>query len=289
MTGSTVDADAFNAFEAAGWETTAAGYDDFFGQITPRVLEPLLDAAGVGPAVRVLDVATGPGYAAARAAQRGASVVGMDIADAMVSLAHRRHPELEFCRGSAEALPFPDGSFDAVVGNFVMHHLGQPERAASEFARVLAPGGRLALTVWDHPSRARFVGVFLDAVAETGARPPRNLPAGPDFFRFSTTEELVHLLGDHGLDGIEVNSISFTHSVSSPDELWHGLLAGTVRTSAVVRGQPNEVELQIRAAFDRRLAPYRVAARFELPVSVRLASARRPTRPSERGRPEVDR
>jgi SAM-dependent methyltransferase len=286
MTGSTADADAFNAFEAAGWETTAAGYDDFFGQITPRVLEPLLDAAHVGSGVRVLDVATGPGYVAARAEQRGASVVGVDIAEAMVSLARRRHPQLEFRRGNAEALPFVDGSFDAVVGNFVMHHLGQPEQAVSEFARVLLPGGRLALTVWDVPSRARFVGVFVDAVGEIGARPPRDLPAGPDFFRFSEEEELIRVLGDHELDGIKVNTIAFTHPVSSPDELWHGLLAGTVRTSAIVRGQPDDVQRRIRAAFDRHLEPYRVGTRLELPVSVRLAAARRAPTSRARGRRE---
>jgi SAM-dependent methyltransferase len=223
MSGSTVDADAFNAFEAAGWETTAAGYDDFFGQITPRVVEPLL----------------------------------------------------EFRRGDAHALPFEEGSFDAVVGNFVIHHLADPEQAASEFARVLVPGGRIALTVWDLPSQARFVGVFLDAVAEAQARPPKDLPVGPDFFRFSHEQELVRLLGDHDLDDIEVSSISFTHPVASPDELWRGLLAGTVRTAAVVRGQPDEMQQRIRAALDRLLHAYQVGAGFELPVSVKLATARR--------------
>jgi len=119
--------------EAAGWEGRA-----------------------VGPGARVLDVATGPGYVAARAAARGAAAVGVDIAAAMVSLAARRHPELEFRQGDAEALPFADASFDAVLGNFVMLHLGRPEQAAAEFARVLAPGGRLALTVWDLPQRSRL-------------------------------------------------------------------------------------------------------------------------------------
>jgi SAM-dependent methyltransferase len=76
MTEATVDADAFNAFEAAGWEKQAAGYDDFFGPITTRLIEPLLDAAAVGRGVRVLDVASSPGYVAAEAAQRGALVVG---------------------------------------------------------------------------------------------------------------------------------------------------------------------------------------------------------------------
>src|SRR5690348_15622964 len=112
---STIDADAFNAFEAEGWERQAAGYDAFFGQITSRLIDPLLDAAGVGPGASVLDVATGPGYVAERAAERGAKVVGVDVAEAMVALARGRHRELEFHRADAEALPFPDESFDAVV------------------------------------------------------------------------------------------------------------------------------------------------------------------------------
>jgi hypothetical protein len=57
MAGARVDADAFNAFEAAGWEKQAAGYEDFFGQVTVRLVDPLLDAAEVGAGERVLDAA----------------------------------------------------------------------------------------------------------------------------------------------------------------------------------------------------------------------------------------
>ena len=268
-------ADAFNAFEAAAWETKPVAYGDFFGEITPRVVEPLLDAAGVGPEVRMLDVASGPGYAAGQAASRGASVVGVDIAEAMVSAARERYPQIEFRHGDAEALAFPDGSFDAVVGNFVLHHLGHPEQAAGEFARVLAPGGRLALTAWDLPTRARFLGVLLDAVAEAGASPPSDIPAGPPFFRFSEDEELVRLLSGPGLGDVETTRISFTHVASSGDELWNGLLAGTVRTAPIVLGQTDEVQLRIRAAFERLVKPYEAGGHLELPVSVNLASARR--------------
>ena len=94
----TVDADAFKAFEVAGWEQQAPTYDDFFGQITQRFVDPLLDAAGVERGSRVLDVATGPGYAAGKAAARGASVVGVDAAPAMVRLARQRQPGIDFRR-----------------------------------------------------------------------------------------------------------------------------------------------------------------------------------------------
>ena len=276
MTEPTLDADAFNAFEAAGWQRQAAGYEEFFGPITTRLVEPLLDAAEVGRGTGVLDVASGPGYVAAKAAERGAAVVGVDIAEAMISLARRLHPELEFHPGNAEALPFPDGSFDAVVGNFVMLHLGRPEQAAAEFARVLAAGGRLALTVWDLPERARFLGVLVEAVAAAGASPPEDIPVGPPIFRFSDDEEFARLLRSQRLEDTEVRTISFTHPESSADTLWRGLLGGTVRTSALILRQPSEIQRQIRAAFDRIVMQYEVGARLELPVSVKLASARKP-------------
>ena len=276
MTDPKVDADAFNAFEAAGWEQRAAGYEDFFGAITPRLVEPLLDAAGVGSGTRVLDVASGPGFVAAKAAERGAAVVGVDIADAMLARARRLHPELDFRHGDAEALAFDNDSFDAVVANFALLHLGRPEQAAGEFARVLAPGGRLALTVWDVPEHARFVGVLLDAMAAAGATPPPDIPPGPPFFRFSDEEELAGLLRGQGLDGIGIETLAFSHAEPSADALWRGLLVATVRTSALVLGQTDAMQGRIRAAFDRIVAQYQAGGRLELPVSVKLAAGGKP-------------
>lgn len=273
-----IDPDAFNAFEAGGWEEKAAGYDRFFGRITGQLVEPLLDAASVGPGTRMLDLATGPGYVAARGAERGAAVVGVDVAGAMVSLARRQHPGLDFRQADAHELPFEDESFDAAVGNFLILHLGRPERAMAGFVRVLGPGGRLALTAWDLPERARFLGVFLDAVAEAGAKPPEDLPTGPDFFRFSADEEFDALMREHGLQDRAVRTIAFTHRVATADELWDGLLGGTVRTSALILRQPEDTRRRIRDAFDRLVRPYERGDVLELPVSVKLAAGRKPDR-----------
>jgi SAM-dependent methyltransferase len=271
-----IDADAFNAFEAAVWERKAAGYEEFFGRITTRSIDPLLDAANVGRGERVLDVATGPGYVAAGAAERGAEAVGVDVAEAMVALARERHPEVEFLRADAEALPFSDASFDAVVANFLVLHLGRPERASGEFSRVLVPGGRIALSAWDLPERARFLGVFLDAVAATAATPPADIPQGPDFFRFSHDDEFAGLLRGAGLENVEVETLAFTHPVTSADQLWDGLLAGTVRTSTLILGQTQDTQDRIRTQFDRVVSVYRAGDHLELPVSVKLATGRKP-------------
>jgi SAM-dependent methyltransferase len=273
-----IDPDAFNAFEVAGWDAKANGYDRLVGGVTSRFAEPLLDAASVKAAMRVLDLATGPGYVAARAAERGASVVGVDVAPSMLALARRLHPGVDFREGNAEELPFDNGAFDAVVANFLILHLGRPQRGMAGMVRVLRRGGRLALTVWDFPERSRLLGVFVDAIAEARAAVPEDLPPGPDVFRFSDDDEFDALMREHGLEDRTVETVGFTHPVATADELWDGFLAGSLRVAALITTQPQETQERIRAAFDRLAAEYRADDGLELPVSAKLASARKPER-----------
>lgn len=268
-----IDPEAFNAFEARGWEQRAEGYHEFFEPITGAVIEPLLDSADVAAGLRVLDVASGPGYVAAAAAERETLVTGVDLSAGMVKLAQRLQPELDFVRGDAEALPFEDESFDAVVANFAILHVGRPERAVAEFARVLAPGGRLALSVWDEPERCRLFGHFIEAVAEAGVEPPADAPAGPDFFRFSEPAELLRLLTGAGLGDGEVETVSFSHTLERSDELFDGLLDGTVRMGSLIAGQGEDDQRAIRRALERRLEGARGPSGLTLPVSVRIGSA----------------
>ena len=270
-----IDPDAFNRFEAAAWEQRPDGYHRFFAPITTRVIEPLLDAAEVDRGTRVLDAATGPGYVAAACAVRGADVLGVDVAPAMVSLARSLRPEIEFREVDVEQVPYANGSFDAAVANFLIPHVGRPERIAAELARVLRPGGKLALSTWDVPERARLLGVLVDAAAEVGAQLPADIPPGPPFFRFSDEAEFVLLFRNAGLSDVHVQTVAFTHRVASGDELWAGLITGTVRMRALVLAQPKETQTRIRAAFDRLVRSYATNGGLELPVSVKLASGRR--------------
>lgn len=267
-------AEAFRAFEVSGWEAQAQAYHRFFSSITTRVIDPLLDAAEVGPGRHVLDVACGPGYVAAACAARGAEVVGVDVAREMVGLARRHHPHIQFRQADAEQLPFGGGAFQAVVGNFAILHLARPEGAVAELARVLAPGGAMALSTWDIPARCRLLGLFVDAVAEVGAAPPPDVPPGPPFFRFSDDEEFAGLLRAAGLVDVGVRAVAFTTLVPSAAALWDGLLEGTVRTRAMVLGQPEATRRRIRAAFDRLVAEHAVEGGVAVPVSAKVASGR---------------
>ena len=120
-----VDPDAFDAFEAAGWEERAVAYELFFCVITDRVVAPLLAAISVGVGARVLDVATGPGWVAARAAERGASVVGIDVAEAMIARARNAYPGLEFRRADAHELrvELVLRAVEPLLGLHEQHHL----------------------------------------------------------------------------------------------------------------------------------------------------------------------
>ena len=271
------DPEAFDAFEEAGWAAKeAAAYDTLAGRVTSRLAEPLLDAVAAGPETRLVDVATGPGYVAAAAAARGAEVVGVDLSEAMLAFARDRAPGVEFVRGDATSLPLADGSFTAYTAAFVLLHLGTPERAASEAARVLEPGGVAAFTVWDVPSRGRWLGVMLDAVRDSGAPPPSDVPPGPPLFRFADDEEFARLLTGAGLADPAVATIDFSLELESADELWDGLVEGSVRVRPLVHGQTTDVQAAIRARFDELLAEYRAGDGFDVPVAVKLGSAQKP-------------
>src|SRR5262245_11497114 len=87
MSGPPIDPKAFRDFERAVHNSNANTYHDLFRVVTERAIAPLLDATGVGPGMRFLDVAAGPGGLAGEAARRGARATGVDLAPAMVALA----------------------------------------------------------------------------------------------------------------------------------------------------------------------------------------------------------
>jgi len=270
-----LDADAFREFERRAHDRVAETYGGFFEPVTTGAVEALLDAAGVGPGRRVLDVASGPGAVAAAAAARGAVVVAVDLSPRMVAVARARHPRLDVREADAERLPFAAGSFEAVICNFGVGHFARPERAAAELARVLASGGHAALSWWDAPARARVNGVFLDAVAEAGAPPPAGVPPGPPLTRFGDDAELRALLTIAGFRGATVRTVDWTHDIASVEAWWEGGLGSLARASATVVGQPADVQARIRAAFERLAGAYRSERGFTVPVSAKIASGRR--------------
>jgi ubiquinone/menaquinone biosynthesis C-methylase UbiE len=236
---------------------------------------PLLDAVKVTRGVHLLDVASGPGYVAAAAAKRGAEVIGVDFAPAMVAEARRRYPTVGFREGDAENLPFSEASFEAVTMNFGLLHLGRPERALMEAHRVLRPGGRFGFTVWARPEEAIGFQMVLRAVESYGTLDVP-LPQGPHFFRFSDPEECRRSLLGAGFISPAVETIPLIWRLQSADALFESMFEGTVRTAGLLRAQSADAIHAIRKALRQAGMLYQKGDGVELPMPAVLAAAQKP-------------
>jgi SAM-dependent methyltransferase len=269
------DPNAFREFEHAGWEVNVSEYEDAFARLTSQGIGPLLGAVGLRRGIRLLDIATGPGYVAAAAAARGAQVVGIDFSAPMVARARALNPEIEFQEGDAEALSFPDASFDAVVMNFGILHLARPEQAMSEAARVLKPGGRFAFTAWAKPEEAVGFGLILNAIQSHGNM-DAPLPQGPPFFRFSDGTECDRALREAGFSGVNVTRIPQVWRFNTPDEPLEAFYNGGVRIKAILRAQSAAALAAIRKAVREDASKFIRHDFIEIPMPAVLASALKP-------------
>ena len=188
----------------------------------------------------------------------------------MLEIARAHHPGVSFVEGNAEALDLPAATFDAAVASFCLLHLAAPEHAAAELARIVVPGGRVGVTVWNTPDRARLMGVVPEAARAAGAIEPADLPAGPAFFRFADDAEMIRLLTGAGLRDAEVITIDWKTPIPSVDHLWRGFADGTARTRALIAAQTADVQARMRDELARALAPYRDGDGYAVPVSVKL-------------------
>src|SRR5262245_2298552 len=270
-----IDPDSFRQFEHSGWQNIPQQYHQAFGELTAQSIAPLLDAAAVKKGTKVLDIATGPGYVAAAAAKRGATVIGVDFSTAMVAEAQRRNPAIEFREGDAEQLPFGNDLFDAAVVNFGILHLARPDQALAEACRVLCRGGRFGFTVWAKPEKARGCGIVLGAIAKYGSLNVP-LPEGPPFFRFSEPDECIRSLFAAGFQSPKVVKVSQVWRLPSVDSLFESMKDSTVRTAGLLRAQKPKVLEQIRNAMRDESKQHQRGEAVELPMPAILASGTKP-------------
>jgi SAM-dependent methyltransferase len=266
---------SFRDFEHQGWsaQDVVTEYHDHLSPLTTQAVEAVLAAAGVRRGARVVDVATGPGYAAAAATEHGAEVVGVDFSATQLALARRHYPTIEFREGDAGALPFPEGGFDAVISNFGMPHFPDPDAFLREAFRVLRSGGRVAFSAW--APECIGLGMFYSAVQAHG-RMDVSLPPGPNFFLFGDPAQCERSLEAAGFRSVTVTKTPLIWRVASPDEPFQVIMKGSVRAAALLRAQTPEALVAIRDAVRQAVGAYARNGAFELPMPVIVATAEKP-------------
>ena len=150
------------------FDVAADAYDRFMGRYSVLLAPQMADLAGVEAGQRVLDVGCGPGALTAVLVGRlgPSAVAAVDPSEPFVAAARARNPGVEVLRASAEALPFPDGTFDATLAQLVVHFMSDPVAGLAEMARVTRRDGVVAACVWDHGGRQGPLRVFWQAARE---------------------------------------------------------------------------------------------------------------------------
>lgn len=202
-------------------------YARFAGKIIGTFTDELIQAGAPQDGDRVLDVACGTGLVASRvrpASQKLCFVTGIDINEGMLRVA-RNNAEVEWHQGSATAMPFADTSYDLVLCQQGLQYVPDRPAAVREMARVLVPGGRLAVSVWGPYDRQP---IHVALIEEIGRYMGAEAKAAFDLaFSLNTAAELRQLAAGAGLTDIHVRFSHRTLRHAAPAELIAGFTATT--------------------------------------------------------------
>ncbi|KZD04867.1 class I SAM-dependent methyltransferase [Oceanibaculum pacificum] len=277
-------ADSFKQWQKQAWTERGEGWDrraDELEEMSRRFNDPLLDLAGLEPGMIVLDLASGAGEPALSAAKRvgpGGQVLATDLAPAMMAGIRRRAKaaglsNIGFEIADAEALPFPDASFDRVTCRFGLMFFPDPLKALRESLRVLKPGGRAAFMVWGPLADNALFAVTLEAAIETlipheRASDERDFLALP--FIQGEAGAVQRLMHQAGFANVREEALQTARKAPGDKPFWRANLDMMLgrRYAEATDAQKQALETAIR----RRLEPYREGDDYRLPVHVRYAA-----------------
>jgi SAM-dependent methyltransferase len=248
----------------------ADAYARFMGRFSEPLAPAFADLVEVPPDGRVLDVGCGPGVLTSVLVERygAARVDGIDPTPGFVEAARARLPGADIRQGTAEDLPWADGSYDAVLAQLVVHFMKDPVRGIAEMVRVAKPGAVVAATVWDHPGQRGPLTPFWSAVEALDPGGVAEASAG------SHEGELVRLLTEAGLTDVEGGELSVSVPMASFEEWWAPYVepAGSVG-DYLDRRTPEQVAA-LRDLCHERLGD----GPFEITAWTWVATGRAPTR-----------
>ncbi|MDF0668187.1 MAG: methyltransferase domain-containing protein [Nitrospira sp.] len=264
---------------AGGWEK----WDRFFDEQMAFLNHRLLGDARLRSGLRVLDLGSGTGYPALLAAQTvgvNGSVVGIDLAEHMLTVAERKAKQLRFQNvtfrvGDATTLPFESASFGAVTSRFCLMFLPEIPKAAAEIARVLKPGGWVATAVWSAPEKNPSIGLSMAAVKQVIDLPPTD-PMAPGIFRLAQPGELAGMLERAGLTDITDQEFLGEWSYGSTDEYYTSLIEIAAPVQNLMATLSEAQRQEVKRLIIQAASQFQRGARITFPIAVRMVAGRKP-------------
>lgn len=272
------DAARYKREERAGYNLIAARYAAG-SALRASLSEALLAAADLAPGQRLLDLASGPGVLAREAAGRlgGGLAVASDLAELALREGRAQAgaagvANLVFAAADAEALGFPSAGFDRLLCGLGLMFFPHPDRALAEMARVLRPGGRLALSVWGEEARAPLVACALQCLRRL-LPPPKAARLSP--FRFGDPAVLRRTLEAAGFSDVAIQTHVLRCEFVSPADYWQAFrdLAGGAAMS--LSRLPTEVIDRLAREVGQELEPHRQDEGYCLDSEVLIATGRK--------------
>jgi SAM-dependent methyltransferase len=263
------------------WRLDGSGPEIYERYRVPTEFEPLalifLERVGLKEGERVLDVACGTGIVGRLAVEQVGglrAVTGVDINPAMLEVARsasRSNGAMEWHTGSAEALPFPDREFDVVLCQQGLQFFDDRQKALSEMFRVLKPGGRLGIAVWQTLQHDPF-GL---AVADALRRHVSEAAAERAAQALGTEDVLRSLMKGAGFREIVIETVVLTRESESVEQSVRHHLASSGRLAAIAGALSEESRAAVIADVVAALRPYRHPDGWRIPRGTYIAMARR--------------
>jgi ubiquinone/menaquinone biosynthesis C-methylase UbiE len=226
----TPDPDQQRADMAARWERAAVGWSKRAQSVRESGMDVstwMIEQLSLQPGQRVLELAAGPGdtgFLAAELIKPGGTLISSDGAEGMLDVARERARQfgidnVEFRQLDLEWIDLPTASVDAVVCRWGYMLTLDPAAGLSEARRVLKPGGRIALAVWDRPEENPWATIPSRALIEGGYATPPD-PNGPGMFALAEPGRLQQMLGDAGFVEALAESVEVIRSYPSFEAYW---------------------------------------------------------------------
>jgi ubiquinone/menaquinone biosynthesis C-methylase UbiE len=264
----------FKALEQSGWTEKAAAYDGHFAMIVDQAIEPILESVGDVAGREVLDICCGTGNLARAAVARGGRVTGIDFAPTMIEIARAKGGRADFQVGDAEALLFPNQSFDVALCSFGLWHMAEPDMALAEAARVLKTDGVYAYTTWLPPQQGWDMFDLLVKAVQAHGTMDIDLPQAPPPFRFADETEAKRTLAAHGFGSVSLQKRMALWTGTSGLQLLALIYKAIVRAPMIIEAQTPEAREAIKQSIASAAEKMRVDGRITMRWPYLLATAR---------------